>query len=410
MRASQYGAVSWFLLGVAATVTFSAPLYASPAEIVSIDGKGEFREARQTTWQPAKVKQMVVASQFVRTGDSSKMALLFADKTPVRLGPNSMFQVEDPGQGAGGQTKIDLKQGRVWMHTKSAAGGVTVKTPTALAAIRGTDWEIRVDADGATTLTVVSGEVAFSNEAGQVSVGANEQAVAVQGKAPTKTRLVRAADRIQWVSSFTLDAARVDLQLSGADDATRARLKPAVDAIVGGRVADAREMLTTLIGSTNTDSVPARLLLADCHVYDGELLMADAVLARAPQNDLRLTAARAQIALRRGDIKGAQALLAATESLPLPRPFQTLELALARGDTATLAGDAHTARAAYATAATLAPDDVRAWLGTAEVEAERGEFDAARRALVRAAAATRARTPADVDGASLKRKPLLAPI
>ena len=53
------------------------------AEIISIEGKGEYREPQQIDWRPAVVKQAVFPSYFVRTGDLSKMALLFADRTQI---------------------------------------------------------------------------------------------------------------------------------------------------------------------------------------------------------------------------------------------------------------------------------------------------------------------------------------
>ena len=73
---------------------FPVSLLAAPppaAEIVSLEGKGEYRETQQLEWRAAKVNQQVFPSNLVRTGDSSKMALLFPDRTQIRLAQNSVL-------------------------------------------------------------------------------------------------------------------------------------------------------------------------------------------------------------------------------------------------------------------------------------------------------------------------------
>eukprot|EP01041_Mallomonas_annulata_P033591 gene33591-56236_t len=76
-------------------------------------------------------------------------------------------------------TTLLLNAGRAWTQTKRADGSrLNLETPAATAAIRGTDWDISVEDDGRTLITVLSGTVEFSNAQGAVSVGANEAAVA----------------------------------------------------------------------------------------------------------------------------------------------------------------------------------------------------------------------------------------
>src|SRR5205823_84613 len=138
------------------------------AEIVSVEGKGERREAQQASWQPAKAQQPLNASDFVRTLDLSKMAILFADRTRLQLSQNSTLQIKGAATGPDAKTILNLNAGRAWATSKSAPRGLTMETPAATAAIRGTEWEISVDDAGRATLSVFSGEVEFSNEQGGV--------------------------------------------------------------------------------------------------------------------------------------------------------------------------------------------------------------------------------------------------
>src|SRR6185436_17089809 len=65
-----------------------------------------------------------------------------------------------------------------------------------------------VDAEGRATLSVFSGEVDLSNDLGSVTVQRGEQARAEKGKAPVKLQVDVSRDRMQWVSSLTLDPER----------------------------------------------------------------------------------------------------------------------------------------------------------------------------------------------------------
>jgi Flp pilus assembly protein TadD len=375
---------------------FCSRVDAATAEIISIDGKGEFREAKQINWQPATVKQALVATQFLRTGDSSKIALLFADKTQMRIGANSMFQVEDPANNKDTRTTIDLKQGRAWMQTKpvtgaavartptasEVTGAVVVRTPTALAAIRGTDWELRVDDDGKTTLTVLSGVVDFSNSLGRVDVGANEQAVAEKGRAPIKSSIINSAERIQWVSSFTIAPAQYRAMALPTERAAFERLAPALTAIADAKTAEAIKLLQVQIAASDS-SLPS-LLLADCYIYEGELGLASNALEAAQTRfltDARVIAARSNLALRRGNISLARQILNTVE-----RTKPSLELALANGEVARLEGDGKAARRAFNRASEVAPADARGWLGLGKIESERGNLGLARQHLSKAVA------------------------
>src|SRR6478736_6755290 len=167
-------ALALAMLGLAPAARAQAPA----AEIVSVEGKGEYREAVQTAWNAAKAKQGLFPTNYVRTLDLSRMAIVFADRTQMRLAPNSLLQIKEAGKGPDAKTTVNLNAGRSWMQSKSAPQNLRVETPTAVAAIRGTDWEMAVEPDGKSTLSVFSGEVDLSNEFGSVNVRRGEQAVA----------------------------------------------------------------------------------------------------------------------------------------------------------------------------------------------------------------------------------------
>ncbi len=192
---------------VAAFAVTAAFAQAHEGEIASIVGKGEYRHGHEAGWSPAAVKQKLFALDWLQTLDMSRMVLRFSDGSTDFIGPNSQFHVVKVATPADAKTILELNKGRMWSQSKTTPGGLEVRTGSALAAIRGTDWELVVDGDS-TILSVFSGEVEFSNEQGAVLVKPNEQARAEKGKAPVKLLLRTSRERIQWVSSFTVDPAR----------------------------------------------------------------------------------------------------------------------------------------------------------------------------------------------------------
>ena len=366
------------LIAASAQVLAAAP----SAEIVSLEGKGEFREAQQIDWRAATVKQQLFPSNLVRTGDSSKMALLFPDRTQYRLAQNSVLQIKEIAADKDKKTVLNLNAGRSWMQSKTSPGGLQVQTPSALASIRGTEWEIVVEPDGRSTVTVFNGEVEFSNEQGGVLVGKNEQASAEQGRAPVKIQIINPRDRIQWVSSRTIDARRYrDANLSG--DAKRDY--DAVTALIGEQqLGAALARLVTTVSNAATDSASARLLLADFQLYNGESARARQTLLEAATKfpvDERVDVALAQLALMQDDSVGARHHI----DDALRRNPANLDAWLAKADIARFDGIGAEAIAAYEKAAVLAPNDARAWRGLGAIEAERDNFGLASAHLEKAA-------------------------
>lgn len=343
---------------------YSAPAWAFEAEIVSIVGKGDERASSAEEWKAASVKQRLNKGAFVRTRDLSQMALLLQDQTQLRINQNSMVQIKEVSF-SGETTKLELTQGRVWAQAKrkvfsadpSRAPAVTVETPNAVAAIRGTDWEMAVDKTGVATLTVLSGEVEFYNNFGRVSVQPNEQAKVEPGKAPAKVLLTNARERVQWVTAYRPQPWRW-LRPVPPD------IQPVVDDIEGARYVDALAALEAR--NMHSANVGVTLLLADLYLSFGRVSEAIGLLERHKDDPLSapLLARAYLIADRFNDAN--RVLLAAHAKHP-----ESVEVLLAQGDLSRLNGDAAGAKNAYQQALVVEPNNAEAWFGVGRVNAER---------------------------------------
>src|SRR5438876_1089128 len=121
---------AWIAIAVALAALATMPAIAAPAgEIVSLEGKGETREAQSSSWRQATVRQALFPTNFVRTLDMSRMAILLAGGTQTRLAPNSMLQIKEVATGPDTKTILNLNSGRSWTQSKTAPKGLVMETP-----------------------------------------------------------------------------------------------------------------------------------------------------------------------------------------------------------------------------------------------------------------------------------------
>ncbi len=357
----------------------AASVWAQDADILMLVGPGEVRTSEPSAWTPARVTQKLGSGSFVRTGPDGQMALLLRDQTQLRLNQNTTLQIRSLQAGSD-STVLSLTQGRLWAQVKQFATGafrvtaaavvpnrLRIITPTATVGIRGTDWELVVGDQGITTLTVVSGEVEMSNEFGRVSVGANEQAVAEAGKAPVKSLLSSARDRVQWVTAYRPAPSRWV-------PSPPAALQAVVRDIEAGAYSKA-------VATLEPDrAAPARLLLADVYIYQGrtdDAIKALAPLSQAGRGDPVATALQGRALLIAGRLDEAASLLQeGLKTHPADR-----ELVLAAADVARVQGNADEALRWFSQVTLAHPKSHEAWFGVGRIQVDKEDVRQAKTAL-----------------------------
>jgi Flp pilus assembly protein TadD len=219
----------WSLVGLFASCAPAALLAQEPVlrnagrvgAIVSAKGGEELQFPREPSWRPAIVKQDVVGGDTLRTGEIGTLGITFADQTTIRVGRQSTLLVNQiAAASSSGNTELTVPAGNVWARASRGGSGVTVKTPAASAAIRGTDWSLSVQGDR-TSLLVMEGVVEFSNSQGSVTVRQGEGATARIGEKPTKIVLVRSDDREQMMFYLELRAMFRGLPATGLEGGAR---------------------------------------------------------------------------------------------------------------------------------------------------------------------------------------------
>ena len=191
------------------------------AKILSVQGTVEVQQGTPD-WAPAQVNQTLAAGAVVRTAVRSRAALLLADETQLKIGPNARLQLrqvrrssnllERVSQVAAGadQSILNLESGKAWLRSKRVPAQVRVRTPAVTAAIRGTEFVVDVRTDGESLVTVVDGSVDMSNDQGAVIVNSSEQGRARIGEAPTKIVVVNPDDAVQWTFFYSAEVSPRD--------------------------------------------------------------------------------------------------------------------------------------------------------------------------------------------------------
>ena len=214
------GFIKYFLIatfGLPGSATHADPVSRSPVvsgQIVQTRAGEEIAFVERQSLQALDVLQDVKAGDVIRTNAFGQIALLFADRTQIRLGRNSVLLVKELR--ADGGISLDLQSGRMFGRAARGGAGVTIDTPAAAAAIRGTDWTLAV-AGNRTTLSVIEGLVELSNRQGNIAVSNGESAVATLGSAPSRTVIVGADIREQMLYNLSLRTVFSDPYVSAAD-------------------------------------------------------------------------------------------------------------------------------------------------------------------------------------------------
>jgi tetratricopeptide (TPR) repeat protein len=266
------------------------------AEIVSVRGDSWVRFVKEKDWYSALIMQVLTSGDALKTGAYGKLDVLFIDGTQIKVHNKTILVIKDvrkPTQKKG--TILGLEVGEIWSRAKSVPEGLTIETPSATAAIRGTDWDIVVDKKGTSYLTVLKGTVELFNNFGKVIVDTGEQAMAEIDKPPVKMFLVRPKDRVQWIISYPLELDKIIPFYSHRRNEVM-KFLPSV-----------RERV-----KKDPSDVKARLLLAgllfDVRKMDESIRLFDEILKSDPDNGRALTF-KGLILLSNGEIDNSLSYL-----------------------------------------------------------------------------------------------------
>jgi ferric-dicitrate binding protein FerR (iron transport regulator) len=112
--------------------------------------------------------------------------LSLKDGISVALNENTVVR-PFPWEKARGLTRIvRVKQGEVWVKTADGPKALEVETPVATAIVKETEFNMKVQPDGQSVLTVIQGVVEFGTAFGTCPIRTATVSYGVRGKRCTK--------------------------------------------------------------------------------------------------------------------------------------------------------------------------------------------------------------------------------
>ncbi len=230
--------VTAIFLGVSFPRQASAQNAGAPDSAEIISKENSVDTARPSVaWRPATVGQKLIWHERLRTGEDSRAAVRLSDASVMQVDELTETEILPPTT-AGAKPTVDLQQGAGYFFSREKSREINVKTPAANGAIRGTEFVVRVAANGHSTFTMLDGEVEVANAHGSVVVRTGERAEVDPGGKPTKTAVIMTVNVIQWCLYYPGVLSLSDLTLSSE---TRTALRASLAAYEEGDLLRALE-------------------------------------------------------------------------------------------------------------------------------------------------------------------------
>ena len=117
------------------------------------------------SWEPATTGMLLYQSDSIKTGDDTYSSIILFETSIIRLDSNTEILIKTLIQEATStDVTIEQETGRTWNTIQKISGidNYEVQTPTTVASVRGTTFDINVTTKGSTNVSVVNGTVNVS--------------------------------------------------------------------------------------------------------------------------------------------------------------------------------------------------------------------------------------------------------
>ena len=204
--------------------------------IVNIQPQVEVRTEKKG-WSVAGERYSLAYGEYIRTDKGGKADVLFNNGTEITMHGNTQIQIVAPA--STDKPLVVRVFGALSEIFVRAKGNTEIRTAAGNAAVRGTEFLIRLPAEDRTTLTVLEGVVDFSNHQGSVTVTAQQQSSARVGEPPTPPITVDASGLITWTADVTGLPVEFETPMGTLDPATLAQQRKQGEADIAAQPGDA---------------------------------------------------------------------------------------------------------------------------------------------------------------------------
>ena len=164
-------------LAVSFSLVFSAGAKVVAA-ISTLKGAVMIKPLGSRKYIPAYKGQMLKSGEWLKTKDGVFVAIVFLDGSNIKIQQETEVKISSYRMTAKElKTNLEMSKGQAWSNVadQGPGGQFTIETPTAVASVKGTEFDLAYDSENdETTLIVLAGEVEFAGELGTILAGAME--------------------------------------------------------------------------------------------------------------------------------------------------------------------------------------------------------------------------------------------
>ena len=177
--------------------------YSNNFEILKFSGDVQVSPDNKN-WKKVDTPQKLNNGFWIKTGRDAKITLLLPNRTQTIIGKNSTIQLNHEKKTS--QTKVKLNMGKIWSKTNKKPVKIQIKTPNAVASIRGTEWVFDVSKNQKSSVAVMEGIVELANNAGKKQSIEKDQLASVDKSGNIKVnKLLNPGEYLQFVFRYEIE-------------------------------------------------------------------------------------------------------------------------------------------------------------------------------------------------------------
>lgn len=203
IKAAAAGMCACLVTGILAITPDSVQGAGKAAAIVTfVKGKVQVKRAGSEKFEKLKVNTMLYEGDAIRVKRWARAGLALTGGAEVRLKSNSYFKLT--GSGLAKEQEVGLSFGRIWTKMLHKMARLNVRTPTAVAAVRGTEADIEMRK--IMTVKVYEGHVDLMNDNGTQTLTAGQTSqVSGADSAPSAPRNMTPAEYATWQDKIKIE-------------------------------------------------------------------------------------------------------------------------------------------------------------------------------------------------------------
>jgi phage tail protein X len=137
--------------------------------ITFLEGQVEVKKSGEGQWSPARPNMILTENDLIRVRSQSRAELILDNQSVLRLSENTILtlqKMEEEKAAKKENTQMEMPLGRLWVKVSklfNPASRHDVKTPTVIAGVQGTTYQVWVAGNQSTTIQVFEGAVNVYN-------------------------------------------------------------------------------------------------------------------------------------------------------------------------------------------------------------------------------------------------------